>query len=144
MLEQTRQRQYVIGEPGRKMKALIATTLAVLVLGACSWMRSPPPPAIVIDASIDKVALLYPRVELRAGLPDSVPNEAATTRFFVGEWGSPLVSRDPRWQDFRYVVPNPCQALPQGDNISVRYEIYDLQGTLIKEDAVLGSVATCP
>jgi hypothetical protein len=126
------------------MKALVVMVLAVFILSACDSMRPPPPPAIVIDSSLDKVALLYPRVELWAGPPNSIPDEAATTRFFVGEWASSLVNRGPRKQGFQYVVPNPCQALPQGDDILIRYEMYDLQGELIKEDAVLGSVATCP
>lgn len=75
----------------------------------------------------------------------SIPADAATAKFFIGSWESPLVN-DSRIQYARFsaTVENTCRTLLQGDDRLARYELYDAAGTVVKQDETQILVEACP
>ena len=46
---------------------------------------------------------------------------------------------------YAWYVAKPCQNLPQGDNINIRYELYDVSGVVLQKSAVpvVTKINTC-
>lgn len=120
----------------------------LLLLPGCLSSVGPipvPPPIVYIDGSA-KAHINDSRVILQAGRAQTpIPADAATAKFFIGNWESTLVKDSQiQYARFNVTVENTCQTLPQGDDQLARYELYDAAGTLVKQDETQISVVTCP
>lgn len=130
--------------------ALVYMTLAAALMSCGDNFNTPPPTTLLIDSSREgqpiHLSVGHGNIDLQAGLPRAVIPEAAVEgSFMVGSWQSPRVARSQyEFARFSYLVERTCQTLPQGDNLTASYELYDAAGNIVKRDAMQVNVQTCP
>lgn len=132
----------------RQISWVLCGTFLPFLLASCLGHMNvipDPPPIVYIDGSA-KAHINDSQVILQAGPAQTpIPADAATARFFIGSWESPLVKDSQiQYSRFNVTVDNTCETLPQGDNQLARYELYDAAGALVKQDETEILVETCP
>jgi len=127
-----------------------ACVLCTLILASCNSAQPIPdePPTVYVDAAIgyQPITLSEGRMYLQAGLPQTViPESAIEGQFVLGSWRSPTVPRSHyEYARFTYLAEDTCQVLPQGDNLSLGYELFNEAGSIVKQDSIRVNVHTCP
>ena len=139
---------------GKKPKLLRYLVLLIgiipaLALVSCDVSPIPVEPSILlVDSSRENqpIPVVDNNLILQAGVPKVViPETAVEGQFVTAEWRSPRVAKSPyEFARFSYLVERTCQVLPQGDNLTVRYELYDEAGAVVKQDEMKVSIRTCP
>ena len=120
-----------------------------LALVGCDVSPIPVSPSILyVDSSREAqpILILDHALHLQAGLASAaIPETAVEGQFMIAEWRSPRVAKSPyEFARFSYLVERTCQVLPQGDNLTVRYELYNEAGAIVKQDEMKVSIRTCP
>jgi hypothetical protein len=100
-------------------------------------------PNVITNEWVDITTGAYEKVFVN---PSEKPPTSA--KIFIGDdWSVGGIDASngvpPANSRFGYYTYNSCKDLPQGQNLRVRYEMYDAQGKVLQEESVTVSIDSC-
>jgi hypothetical protein len=128
---------------GDAIMRFVLLPFILFLLSGC-WLQYEDLPEVVVIGSENTLKNITSEfVMLRTVSYADKQETVKSAHIFVGETWSVQAMKYPDAWFYYYELENSCNILPQGQDITARYEMYDASGTVVQEDSVVLNISSC-